>query len=120
MNREIITIENSTVSVPASKNIWMSGYELAGLFGCCTNKISANIRAILKTGVLREPDVCRTYYYRNGNSVVQYGLEMIIALSFRIKSGNADLIRRWIAQQLVSSQLTNLHIPLLRQQHEWN
>ena len=86
MNRKIIIIENEIVSVPASAGIWMTQHQLADLFQCFISKINANIRAILKTGVFDESKVCRTYHYKNGNSVEEYGLEMIIALSFRIQS----------------------------------
>ena len=69
MNRDKITIENGIVSVPASAEIWMTQHQLADLFQCFVGKINANVRTILKTGVLDEANVCRTHYYKNGNSV---------------------------------------------------
>lgn len=104
MNREIITIENGTVSVPASTEIWMTQYQLADLFQCFVAKINANVRAILKTGVLDEANVCRTHYYKNGNSVEEYGVEMIIALSFRIKSRNAEVFRKYIVEKFIKNE----------------
>ncbi|NDV79951.1 protein-tyrosine kinase [Dysgonomonas sp. 511] len=113
MNREIITIENGTVSVPASTEIWMSQHQLADLFQCFVGKINANIRAILKNGVLDESKVCRTYRYKNGNFVEQYNLEMIIALSFRIQSRNAEAFRKYLVQKsLKTEQTTRLILPL--------
>lgn len=102
MNREIITIENGIVSVPASAEIWMTQHQLADLFQCFVGKISANVRAILKTGVLDERTVCRTYHYKNGNFVEQYNLEMITALTLRIKSRNAEVFREWMMKRAVS------------------
>lgn len=99
MKEKIITIENGVVSIPISVEIWMTQYQLADLFGCFTSKISANIRAILKTEVLDEANVFRTYYYKKGSFVEQYNLEMITALSFRIKSRNAELFRDFIMKK---------------------
>ena len=102
MNREIITIENDVVSVPATGEIWMTQHQLANLLQCFVGKINVNIRAILKTGVLDERTVCRTYHYKNGNSVEQYGLEMITALAFRIRSHNAEVFRAYLMKRAVS------------------
>jgi hypothetical protein len=99
MKKEVITIENGVVSVPVNVDIWMTQYELADLFQCFVAKVNANIRSILKSGVLDETKVCRTYNYKNGNSVEQYNLEMIIALSFRIRSYNSDTFREWIVKK---------------------
>jgi hypothetical protein len=101
MKREIITIENGRVSVPAG-NIWMSAYEIAALFECFPAKVSANVRSILKSGVLDERRVCRTFRYGNGSSVDQYSLEMIVALSFRIKSHHAELFRAWMMRKMTA------------------
>ena len=113
MNREIITIENGIVSVPASAGIWMTQHQLADLFQCFITKINANVRAILKTNVLDESNVCRTYHYKNGNSVEEYGLEMIITLSFRIQSRNAEVFRKYIIGKFVRDEdITRLILPL--------
>lgn len=100
--REIITMGNGVVSVPASGEIWMTCCQLADLFKCFAGKINADVRSILKSGVLDERTACRTYRYRNGGSVEEYGLEMIIALAFRIRSQNADLFREWLMKRAVA------------------
>ena len=113
MNREIITIKNGIISVPASTEIWMTQHQLADLFQCFVAKINANIRAILKTGVLDDANIYRTYHYKNGNSVEEYGLEMIIALSFRIQSRNAKTFRKYIVGKFVRNEdITRLIFPL--------
>jgi len=106
MEREIITIENGTVSVPADIEIWMTQHELADLFQCFVAKVNANVRSILKSGVLDETKVCRTYRYKDGNSIEQYGLEMIVALSFRIRSYNADAFREFIVSKATADTST--------------
>jgi hypothetical protein len=110
MNRKTITIENGTVSVPQTNDIWMTQHEIADLFECFISKVNANIRSILKSGVLNETKVCRTHNYKNGNFVEQYNLEMITALSFRIKSRNAEIFREWLMGKLVSQNICQLRL----------
>jgi len=102
MNRETIIIENGKVSIPVKAEIWMTQYEIADLMQCFVAKVNANVRSILKSGVLDERKVCRTHTYKNGNSVEQYNLEMIIALSFRVKSRNAGVFREWLVRRATS------------------
>ena len=106
MKRKIITIENGRMYIPQYAEIWMSGYEIARMFECFVAKISSNVRSILKTGVLDETKVCRTYYYENGGSVEQYNLEMITALAFRIKSYNSEAFREWLIRKAVENAST--------------
>ena len=110
MRREVISIENGVVSVPASAEIWMTQHEIADLFGCFVSKVNSNIHSILKNGVLCESDVCRTYQYQNGNFIEQYNLEMIIALSFRIQSKNAEVFRRWLTRRLAKVEIPEMLI----------
>lgn len=107
MERGTITIKGKDVVINAPHNeIWMRQHELADLFQCFVSKINANVRAILKSGVLDETKVCRTYYYKNGNSVEQYNLEMIVALSSRIRSYNADAFREFIVTKATADTST--------------
>lgn len=110
MKREIITIKNGVVSVPEFADIWMTQHEITDLFGCFVSKVNANIRAILKTGVLDEDRVCHTYFYESGNAVELYSLEMIIALSFHIQSRNAEVFRRWLTRRLTKSEIPEMVI----------
>ncbi|MDL2278624.1 protein-tyrosine kinase [Parabacteroides sp. OttesenSCG-928-G07] len=108
MKRDVITIENEIVSVPVSAEIWMTQHQLADLFQCFVSKINANIRAILKTSILDETNVCRTCHYKNGDFVEQYSLEMIVALSFRIKSKNTEIFREWLMNKVLSQNSLQL------------
>lgn len=101
MKREIITIENGVVSLPAT-DIWMTQHQIADLFGCFVSKVNTNIRSILKTGVLDEDRVCHLHHYDSGSCIELYGLEVIIALAYRISSYNADLLREWIIKKMVT------------------
>jgi len=101
MERGNITItDNSVIINPVNGNIWLSDWEIANLFGVYQAKISSNIRAILKSGILWKEDVFTCHHYSNGNSVDLYNLEMITALSFRIDSPKAERFRTWLVKQI--------------------
>lgn len=100
MTTQPITIEDGQVTIRQTANeIWLTQSQIADLFGVFTAAVNANIRAILKSGVLYEDCVVRRTHCRNGNIVERYGLEMIVALAFRLKSENAEVFRRWIVER---------------------
>ena len=93
-------IENGQVTIRQTANgIWLTQNQIADLFGVFTAAVNANIRAILKSGVLDEDRVVRRTRNRNGNIVEGYSLEMIVALAFRLKSENAEVFRQWIVDR---------------------
>lgn len=100
MTTQPITIENRLVTIhPTASRVWLTQSQIADLFGVFTAAVSANIRAILKSGVLHDGSVIRRTRGRNGNIVERCGLEMITALAFRLKSGNAEAFRRWTVER---------------------
>ena len=100
MTTQPITIENGRVIIrPATNGVWLTQSQIADLFGVFTAAVNANIRAILKSGVLHEDRVIRRTRCRNGNIVERYSLEIIIALAFRLKSENTEVFRRWIVER---------------------
>ncbi len=100
MKTQPITIENGRVTIrPSAKGIWLTQSQIADLFGVFTSAVSANIRAILKSGILDEERVFRRTRCRNGNLFERYNLEMITALAFRLKSENAEIFRKWIIER---------------------
>lgn len=95
MKTQSITIENGRVTIrPNANGVWLTQSQIADLFGVFTSAVSANIRAILKSGILDEDRVFRRTRHRNGNLVERYDLEMITALAFRLKSEKAEVFRR--------------------------
>jgi hypothetical protein len=102
MEREVMSIENGKVSIPTNAEIWMTQHEIADLMQCFVAKVNANVRSILKSGILDERKACLTHTYKNGNSVEQYNLEMITALAFRIKSRNTEIFREWLMRKAIS------------------
>lgn len=94
--------------VPARGDIWMTKHEIAELLGCFVAKVAINIAAILKTGVIDESRVRLLCRQANGNYVELYNLEMIIALAFRIKSSNADILRGWLMRHVSQGEKTKM------------
>lgn len=100
MKTQPITIENGRVMIrPNANGVWLTQSQIADLFGVFTSAVHANIRSILKSGILDEKRVFRRTRSRNGNLVERYDLEMITALAFRLKSENAEVFRRWIIER---------------------
>lgn len=112
MKREIITInEDGSVSVP--DKVMMQDFEIAGLFGVMIPAVRANLRTILRTGIV-------TSDFTNGATLVgnnilpdYYGLNMIMALAFRIHSPQAGIFRRWILGKTTGVERGITHKPIL-------
>lgn len=85
-----------TGAVMISAPVQMRDFEIAELFGVMIPTIRSNIHTILKSGVA-------TADLTNGATLVGYnvvpdyhGLNMIMALAFRIQSPQAEIFRKWI------------------------
>lgn len=106
MTTHPITIANGQVTIrPATNGVWLTQSQITDLFGVFTAAVSANIRVILKSGVLHEERVCRRTRCRDGNIVERYSLEMIVALAFRLKSENAEVFRQWIVERVTTPEV---------------
>lgn len=106
MKKERITIDEcGRLTVPTDKNgriadIAMTEWEIAELFGVITPIVRAVIKAVYKSGVLREPDTKRYLLRENGNGIEVYDLEMIIALAFRIEAFGAAKLREYLLRRI--------------------
>lgn len=101
MNRGQITInENGTVTV--SGDVRMSIAEIADLFGVFHKTAKSAIRAIEKSGVV-EGDFS-TGATVEGLTIYPdyYGLDMVIALAFRIQSPRAVIFRKWVLRKCIT------------------
>lgn len=56
-----------------------------------------------QSGILCEERVYRRERNRDGGIVELYSLEMIAALAFRLKSGNAEAFRRWLVRRATTT-----------------
>jgi len=106
MTTRPITIENGRVIIRSNANgVWLTQSQIADLFGVFASAVNANIRSILKSGVMDENRVfCRTRC-RNGNLVERYDFEMITALAFRLKSEKAEVFRKWIVERATTPEI---------------
>lgn len=94
MKRKIEIAEGGRVSLP--DKVQMRDFEIAELFGVMIPTIRSNIRAILKNNIVIAD--CTNGATLVGCNVLPdyHGLDMIVALAFRIQSPQAEIFRRWI------------------------
>jgi len=97
--RGIIKIsENGIVSLDTE--IRMTPYEIADLFGVYLQAVNANIKAILKSGVIKTAFDKGAVQSGSILTADYYGLDMIIALAYRIHSSKAAVFRNWLITRL--------------------
>ncbi len=111
MNRErnIIKIdEHGNITMPTDIDaIAMSEWELCELFGITAPTFRAAVKAIYKSGVLRECEVRRFIRLSDKYSMDVYCLEMIAALSFRIESFGAAKVRKVLLERIMHGRKEN-------------
>ena len=96
MDRGIITInETGVVAIPTAP-IWMTKFEIADLFGVFSCNVRKVIHSIYKNKELNELDTMKYLKQPDGISYDVYGLEIVIAIAFRICSKESVLFRRFI------------------------
>lgn len=100
MERTIITMdEHGIVSVPDGE-IWMNEMELTDLFGVIAPTVRAAIRAIYKSGVLKEYEAQKYIRLENGYYTDVYSFPMIVALAFRINSCGSEQVRNLLLERM--------------------
>lgn len=62
------------------------------------------IRAIRKSGVLNDYEVCKYIPLEKGCSVDVYSLEIIIPLAFRLNTYYTHLFRQWIMERMLAKK----------------
>jgi hypothetical protein len=103
---KIIIEEGKTPSVEAqlvNNNLWLSAWEIARLFNVFSQKIEMNLRSIFKSHLLWEEDVSFTYRYTDKGvekQIVYYNLEVLIFLSYRIATPEAEVFRQFVRTAL--------------------
>ena len=102
MKRKIITLgESGNIIMPSNiTDIWMSEPELVGLFGITAPALCADVRAIYKSGALKEYEVQKYIRLENGYHADVFSLTMIVALAFRINSFGAKQMRNAILKRM--------------------
>jgi Virulence protein len=83
--------------------LWMTKHEIADLFNVFVSSIGNNVRAIFKSGLLREENVTRIHKYENNGrqcEMTLYNLEALIFVSYRIASFETRAFREWVMTAL--------------------
>lgn len=93
--------ESGTVIIPKDiACVWMSEPELVEFFGVIAPTLRAAIKAVYKSGVVKEYEVQRYIRLENGYNADVYAFSMIVALAFRINSFGAEQVRNAILERL--------------------
>ncbi len=93
MERVIINAtECGTVILPDTPNdrVWMSEPELVELFGVIAPTLRAAVRAVYKSGVLKDYETQKYVRLENGYYADVFGFPMVAALAFRINTFGAE------------------------------
>ena len=102
MKRSIITTDgNGNITLPTDIGATaMSEWELCDLFGVTAPTFRSGLKALCKSGVLREYGIRRTIRISDNCRMEAYNLEAIIALAFRIGTFGAEQVRNAILKRL--------------------
>lgn len=115
MNKEEITIAGLIKLIESGdrENIRLRNWQLAQLFGVYESAVRANIKSIIKSKIVI-PDYNSIHVQTGGILLPEvYGLDMVIALVFRLDSANASKFREWIMTKLfVGKDNILIHIGL--------
>ena len=111
MERGIITItENGAVTMPTAP-VWMTQQEMSDAFNVFGCHIRKAVHAIYKNGELLESETKRYIKQDNGINYDVYSLEMVIAVSFKLRSRESMAFRRFIMERLCTvSREKPLHL----------
>lgn len=98
MKGKISISETGVVTMTAS--VQMRDFEIAELFGVMTPTVKSNIRAILKASIANSD--CVNSGTVIGSTIIPdlHGLDMIVAIAFRIQSYKAGIFRKWIIHKM--------------------
>ncbi len=113
MKRDIIIIEDKAVRVTGNE-VWMTAGEIAGLFHTGVPAVNAAIRAVLKTDVLSDYEVCRYIQLENGLYADVYSLEIIIPVAFRLNTYCTHMFRTWLVGKALSKEKRQAYVMFIQ------
>lgn len=102
MKRGIITMgESGNIIMPENvSDIWMNEPGLVELFGVIAPTLRAAIRAVYKSGVLKEHETQKYVQLENGYHADVFSFPMVVALAFRINTFSAEQVRNAILERV--------------------
>lgn len=100
--RSVITMDGQgNIALPTDTGATaMTEWELCELFGVIAPTIRAGIKALCKSGILREHEIRHTICLSDNRNMEVYNLEAIITLAFRINTFGAEQVRRAVLERL--------------------
>ncbi len=112
MKRGIITNNGQGIHISGGE-VGMTAWEIADLFYTSAGVINSRIKAILRTNILKEYEICQCIRFNNGSNADVYNLDMIIALSYQIDTGHSAAFRKWLINKVAPKQKSiSLFIPI--------
>lgn len=103
MERGIITItENGAVTMPTAP-VWMTQQEMSDAFNVFGCHIRKAVHTIYKNMELLESETKRYIRQDNGINYDVYSLEMVIAVSFKLRNREAMTFRKFIVGRLYTA-----------------
>ncbi len=94
MKRNTIIMTAQHVAVTSCR-VWMRADEIAALFDTTAAAVERTIRSLWKQGLLNVDEQMRSLPSGGGRTVDVYGMEVILALAFRIDTCHTAAFRRW-------------------------
>ena len=88
--------------------------EIAGLFHTTVPAVNAAIRAVRKSDVLNDYEVCRYMQLENGLHADVYALEIIIPVAFRVNTYNTHLFRTWLVGKALSQEKRQTYVMFIQ------
>ena len=79
----------------------MTEWEICELFGVIAPTVRAGIKALCKSGVLKEHGIKRLIRLSERNYIEVYDLETIAALAFRVESFGAAKVRKALLERIM-------------------
>ena len=115
--RNIITMDGQgNISLPGDIGATaMTEREICELFGIVAPTVRAGIKALCKSGVLKEYGIKRLIRLPERSYIEVYDFETIAALAFRVESFGAAKVRKALLERImhVRKEKTTVFVPLL-------
>ncbi len=107
--RNIIMIdEYGKVAMPTEIGTTaMTEWEIRELFGIIATTFRVAVKALYKSGILRESEVKRNLRLSDKCSMEVYSLEMVVALAFRIGTYEAERVRQALLNRITHGRKEN-------------
>ena len=85
----------------------MTEWEICELFGVIAPPVRAGIKALCKSGILKEYDIKRIIRLSDKYSIEVYNIETITALAFRVESFGAAKVRKVLLERIMHGRKDN-------------